>query len=73
MLDKMYGSRVYGVAVGCFADPDYPRPATECWASKRHQWLEDAGSEEVHAEVKEADSIRSAPAARLYAERGRLP
>ena len=52
-LKNAYGSRVYGVAVGCFTDPDYPRPAIEAWASKRHKWLEDVGSDEVAAEFPE--------------------
>jgi hypothetical protein len=29
-----------GVAVGCFADPDFVPPATLYWASQRHHWLE---------------------------------
>ena len=27
---------VYGIAVGCFAEPDFPSPDLEIWASKRH-------------------------------------
>jgi len=43
------GSRVYttmeafpnftGVAVGCFADPSFEKPATLFWSSRRHDWL----------------------------------
>jgi hypothetical protein len=29
-----------GVAVGCFADPDFEKPRRLFWASKRHCWLD---------------------------------
>jgi hypothetical protein len=29
----------YGVAVGCFVDPDFPPPTTEVWTELRHHWL----------------------------------
>ena len=28
-----------GVAVGCFADRDFPRPDRLYWATRRHHWL----------------------------------
>lgn len=28
-----------GVAVGCFADPDFAPPVTMYWASHRHRWF----------------------------------
>jgi hypothetical protein len=28
-----------GVSVGCLADPDFAKPATAYWASRRHRWL----------------------------------
>jgi hypothetical protein len=28
-----------GVAVGCFADPDFAQPARLYWAARRHRWL----------------------------------
>ena len=28
------------VSVGCFADPDFPKPETFFFASRRHRWLE---------------------------------
>lgn len=28
-----------GVAVGAFADPDFPAPAQATWDSRRHRWL----------------------------------
>jgi hypothetical protein len=28
-----------GVAVGCFADPDFAKPKRVYWASRRHHWL----------------------------------
>lgn len=49
-LDSVYGSRLYGVAVGGFADPEFPRPAVEAWSSKRHLWLGDIGSDEIDVE-----------------------
>jgi hypothetical protein len=43
------GSRVFtrmealpgliGIAAGCFADPDFAKPATLFWSSRRHKWL----------------------------------
>jgi len=27
-----------GVAVGCFGDPQFPRPARAVWAESRHDW-----------------------------------
>jgi hypothetical protein len=45
------GSRVFttmeafpdltGIAVGCFADPAFERPATLFWTARRHTWLPD--------------------------------
>ena len=29
-----------GIMVGCFADPDFPRPKRLYWGSRRHRWLE---------------------------------
>jgi hypothetical protein len=29
-----------GVAVGCFADPNFAKPARLFWASRRHGWLD---------------------------------
>ena len=29
-----------GIAAGCFADPDFPKPKLLFWASRRHRWLE---------------------------------
>jgi hypothetical protein len=28
-----------GIAAGCFADPDFPKPDRLFWASRRHRWL----------------------------------
>ena len=28
-----------GVAVGCFNDPDFPKPARLVWAENSHRWL----------------------------------
>jgi hypothetical protein len=27
------------VAVGCFADPDFPAPARTVWTENKHEWL----------------------------------
>jgi hypothetical protein len=29
-----------GIAAGCFADPDLPKPERLYWASRRHHWLD---------------------------------
>jgi hypothetical protein len=31
---------IIGVAVGCFADPNFEAPGKLFWASRRHHWLE---------------------------------
>ena len=49
-LEEHYGDRLYGLAVGGFADPEYPRPTIECWSSKRHRWLAGIGSDEIAPE-----------------------
>ncbi len=41
---------VYGIAVGCFADPDFPKPNLELWASKRHHWVGDFEGADSHEE-----------------------
>ena len=28
-----------GIAVGCFADPDFPAPASSGWEESMHRWL----------------------------------
>jgi len=30
---------LYGIAVGCFVDQDFPEPDLECWRSTRHSWV----------------------------------
>lgn len=29
-----------GVAVGCFADPDFPAPTVVVWAAHKHRWVD---------------------------------
>ncbi len=29
-----------GIAVGCFADPDFPAPKISLYEKRRHKWLE---------------------------------
>jgi len=29
----------YGIAVGCFADPDFPAPTSSGWEESMHRWL----------------------------------
>lgn len=29
----------YGIAVGCFSDPDFIRPTRIVWAENRHHWV----------------------------------
>lgn len=31
---------IYGVAVGCFADPDFPPPGVSVYGEHRHAWVE---------------------------------
>jgi len=36
-----------GIAVGCFADADFPPPRRHYWTSRRHRWLEIADDVEA--------------------------
>jgi hypothetical protein len=29
-----------GIAVGCFADPDFPVPTSSGWEESMHRWVE---------------------------------
>ena len=29
----------YGIAIGCFADPDFVRPTRVVWAENQHHWV----------------------------------
>ena len=29
----------YGVAVGCFTDPDFPQPKVAVWSATKHDWV----------------------------------
>lgn len=30
----------YGVAVGCFANPDFPKPSFSIYGKRKHKWLQ---------------------------------
>lgn len=34
-----FAHRMVGVAVGCFADPDFPAPQRAVWTGTRHRWV----------------------------------
>ena len=36
---KLLDVSLYGIAVGCFVDADFPAPELELWASLRHPWI----------------------------------
>ena len=38
-LKEMIDESVYGIAVGCFVDADFPKPDLEIWSSTRHPWI----------------------------------
>lgn len=42
---------VYGIAVGCFVEADFPPPDLECWASMRHPWLGEIEGVDSYAEI----------------------
>lgn len=42
-----------GVAVGCFADPDFPAPSVAVWCATRQRWLDDI------AEMRRLEEQRS--------------
>ena len=52
VLKDALGVTVYGVAVGCFVDANFPEPELECWASKRHHWI---------ADLEDTDSYKENP------------
>ncbi len=35
-----FSPKTIGVAVGCFADPNFAKPEGLYWASRRHHWLQ---------------------------------
>jgi hypothetical protein len=37
-LAEVFPDRI-GVAVGCFADPDFPAPAAAIWVQRKHHWV----------------------------------
>ena len=41
ILRESLGSEfvIYGIAVGCFVEADFPKPDLEIWASTRHPWV----------------------------------
>lgn len=41
---------VYGVAVGCFNDPDFPRPNFDFHVRHRHGWIEPVEEAEAYDE-----------------------
>ncbi len=41
---------IYGVAVGCFTDPDFPRPDFELHEKRRHAWVPDLEIPDSYAE-----------------------
>jgi len=36
----------YGIAVGCFADPDFPAPTYSAYEDAMHPWLEVSSAED---------------------------
>ena len=30
----------YGIAAGCFSDPDFPQPQISAWSVTKHSWVE---------------------------------
>ncbi len=34
-----FDARIVGVAVGCFADPDFPAPQRAVWTGTQHRWV----------------------------------
>ena len=53
VMRDQHNRPIFGVAVGCLADPDFPKPTIECWASKRHSWLPALSAEEIYEEFPE--------------------
>lgn len=52
-VSAFFGIELYGIAVGNFADPNFPKPSEEAWADKRHKWLDGLGFDSVHSEFPE--------------------
>lgn len=46
----------YGIAVGAFADPEFPSPAFSVWQESKHRWLG------MPAEVRQFEQGRVGPA-----------
>jgi hypothetical protein len=43
-------SGVYGVAVGCFNDPNFPRPSVDLQVRHQHDWIEPLDDAETYDE-----------------------
>lgn len=41
---------LYGIAVGCFADKDFPPPTLECWTDMQSAWVVSARGIESYSE-----------------------
>ena len=50
---------LYGVAVGCFEDPDFPAPTFEFWEKYRHPWV---------PKLEGAESYKEFPSPEKYTE-----
>ncbi len=53
---------IYGVAVGCFEDPDFPTPTRDWYHDKRHAWVTPLEVEESYAEFPPAEKMALDPA-----------
>ena len=51
-IEAFSGQRVYGIAVGCFNDPDFPQPDIETHTGNRHNWV---------AAIQSADNFHEFP------------
>jgi hypothetical protein len=39
LFQRALNLSLFGIAVGCFVEPDFPPPDLELWSSARHPWV----------------------------------
>ncbi len=52
---------IYGIAVGCFVDADFPRPDLELYGRYRHHWIEALADIDGYDEMAPVDRLMPKP------------
>ena len=65
--------RVYGIAVGCFVDADFPKPDLEIWANKKHHWIGEIEGVDSYDEFPPGERMMPAGIGSRPGTQGRWP